>query len=294
MLNLSRHTYRNFFIAKHLALGLAKLDRRARRPDYHDLQTLSAIRRLYDGFPDRNRVEMPFPRRIFMLWQQGWDQAPEVVRTCALSWQRQNPSWDISFLSEADLPALIPGFAEMVEGIQVRTDRSNIARLALLGCHGGVWADATLFCARPLDDWLPPYASTGLFIMSKPRPYRLFDIWFMAGAAGNPAFENWLEIVLDYRHRFRRTHHYYWTEYLFELLGKYRPNIMALWDRVPALSAMGPLIVGGVATDRTAPREVFDFIDANVVPVHKLSHKWTYRGSLADTPLAHLTGMTEI
>ena len=33
--------------------------------------------------------------------------------------------------------------------------RSDIIRLALLNRYGGVWADSTMLCLEPLDNWLP-------------------------------------------------------------------------------------------------------------------------------------------
>jgi mannosyltransferase OCH1-like enzyme len=43
-----------------------------------------------------------------------------------------------------------------------------LARLCLLRTHGGVWVDATVFCRRPLDEWLPEHAASGFFAFANP------------------------------------------------------------------------------------------------------------------------------
>jgi hypothetical protein len=36
-----------------------------------------------------------FPKLVHLYWDQGFDQAPELVRMSARSWQEQNPDWTI-------------------------------------------------------------------------------------------------------------------------------------------------------------------------------------------------------
>jgi mannosyltransferase OCH1-like enzyme len=33
------------------------------------------------------------PRVVWMLWWQGWEVAPPLVRACRDSWQRHHPEW---------------------------------------------------------------------------------------------------------------------------------------------------------------------------------------------------------
>ena len=39
---------------------------------------------------------------------------------------------------------------------------SDILRISLLHEFGGVWVDATVYCNRPIDEWLPPVFARGL------------------------------------------------------------------------------------------------------------------------------------
>lgn len=63
---------------------------------------------------------------------------------------------------------------------------SNIVRLCLLRRYGGIWADATVFCLRPLDSWVMDYYTTGFCAFRNPAPDRLMSNWFMAAEKDNP------------------------------------------------------------------------------------------------------------
>ena len=124
------------------------------------------------------------PKVVWMYWEQGWDSAPAVVRECRRSWEHHNPDWEIRCLDGAtaseyfDLESWVPGAAGprwvwslrrtacntygrlrhrrlRLRMVGTRTlsvqGRSNILRIHLLARYGGVWADATLWCHRPLD-----------------------------------------------------------------------------------------------------------------------------------------------
>ncbi len=124
------------------------------------------------------------PKTIWMLWFQGLETAPDLVKKCYASWQRHNPNWDIKFLDETtvgqyvDLEAIVK---KNLPGIK-KVTLSDILRVNLLAKYGGVWADATCFCCRPLDSWIESHAEAGFFAFCDPGRDRLFDAWFLASS----------------------------------------------------------------------------------------------------------------
>ena len=291
----SRRDFTRFFIAKYYRLLQAALRRSESRPDYTNPDVISAI---MDGYKGLDRVPEPpqsiVPKHIFMLWQQGWDKAPDLVHACANSWRHHNPDWQLHLLDDTNLGEFAPDY-EPVSSLRAgRPARSNLARLSLLANNGGIWADATLFCTRPLDQWLPVTSEADTFMFSKPRPYRYVDIWFMAASAENKTIEGLRNISAQYWQNFSRPHHYYWMEYLYELLVARQPDISSAWQHMTKLSALGPLSVGGNPFDTGAPKQMFEMIERNVVPAHKLSHKWKHTKSLKGTPLGALTGLERL
>ncbi len=126
------------------------------------------------------------PRVIWALWLQGRSEAPGVVEACLASWEKMNPGWEVVVLDEktagdyVDADAIVRSNTPYIE----RQAVSDILRINLLAERGGVWADATCLCMRPLDEWLGEYASSGFFAFERPGADRLISSWFLASASG--------------------------------------------------------------------------------------------------------------
>lgn len=146
-------------------------------------------------------AEPQLERRIWMLWFQGLDQAPEGIRRCIRSWQEKNPGWDVTVLSEDTLGPWVSD--ELLDDRRLDaltlTKRSSLIRLNLLSRHGGVWADASTYCRVPLDSWIDAcVAPAGFFAFSwldqpsgpmelrKKDASQLITVWFLAATKGHP------------------------------------------------------------------------------------------------------------
>jgi hypothetical protein len=57
---------------------------------------------------------------------------------------------------------------------------SDVIRVDLLRRYGGIWADATTYCLRPLNDWIYPAIATGFFAFDRPTDDRMVSSWFLA------------------------------------------------------------------------------------------------------------------
>ncbi len=290
---LKRADFDRFFAAKNRELWRWAFSPQRRR-NYRDPAVIARIVGEYAELP--RLPQTPIPKRIFMLWQQGWDVAPPVVRACADAWRRLNPEWELTLVDDSSLATVAPGWASFDLPPKLhRTALSNVARLQMLKTHGGVWADATLFPTRPLDDWLPHVMASGIFMFSKPRLYRDVDIWFIAAAEGNAAVARWHDLVRQYFAQVPKPHHYYWMEYLFEMLEASDAVVRFTAEQMPKITALGPLAIPSHKFDRKPPDGIADLLDRNVVPVHKLSHKWWPKGrDLRGTPVGKLTGLTTL
>lgn len=123
-------------------------------------------------------------KTIWMLWLQGIEKAPSIVRTCYESWVFHNPGWTIKVLEQSDVEALVPEITEVIGDnvdVIIRPSVSDIIRINLLKTYGGVWVDATLFCLKPLDDWLfTKLDKDGFFMFTEPCKDKLASSWFIA------------------------------------------------------------------------------------------------------------------
>ncbi len=150
---------------------------------------------------------------------------------------------------------------------------SNFLRGHLLAEQGGVWADATLLCLKPLDGWLPQiFAQTDFFAFARPGADRMLSNWFLAAAPGAPAMKAWT----DHSERLLKTHPgsekpYFWFHYTFEYLYRRSPSMRRAWAAVPQISA-DPLH----RLQRCLARGTFSEADWATIlasPVQKLTYK---------------------
>ena len=50
---------------------------------------------------------MNITKNIYILWFQGFDNAPDVVKQCVNSWKYHNPDWNVILLDDTNLNTYI-------------------------------------------------------------------------------------------------------------------------------------------------------------------------------------------
>lgn len=219
------------------------------------------------------------PKIIWMLWHQGWDKAPAVAQAARRNWARQNPGWEVRALDQKSLAAFLPAATlDFIYGKPKELESmSNLVRMELLWRHGGVWADATTLCARPLDDWLVPAMPQGFFAFERPGEDRMIATWFLAALPQNPLVGTWRNTMMAYWQGRDARHIYFWTHGLFGQCYENDPVFRAIWDGTVRLPARHRFIFGPDSPVLLAPpREDLAAALANPPgPVFKLTHKFT-------------------
>ena len=218
-------------------------------------------------------------KTIFIYWAQKFDNAPDVVKKCLLSWKLNNPTWNIIELNDDNLNEYIniekeiPDFKNKYITF---TAYSDIIRIFLLEKYGGCWCDATTFCNKPLDNWLDQNIPTGFFGFDKPGEDRLLASWFLYSEKNNYIVKKWKEATIKYWKNNDKMHHYYWFHYLFgEDLYITDNQFKNMWDLTPKISADGPHFlqfngwVNCIISDK-----VKNHIDNKQAPLYKLSYKY--------------------
>ena len=269
------------------------------------------------------------PRTIWFLWFQGMENAPLVVRRCHESWVSRNPGWRVVTLDATNLADFTP--VDYAGGNIARLSlqhRADLLRLDLLSRHGGVWADATCFCVRPLDEWLPANVSSGFFAFHQPGPDRVISNWFLAAAPGNPLVSRLFGRMLSYwgDRPLRNSRRglalnaltralsltrwtrglwftrpvrnwlsigpYFAFHYAFEQLVHTDPDCARIWSRTPKVSADAPHRLWRAGLLSPVSPELRSEIDRRVVPVYKTA--WNLgRDPLPDgSVLSYLLQMT--
>lgn len=179
---------------------------------------------------------------IWFYWEQGRESMPPVIRSCFRSWVRFNPDWKVVFLDRVSIRKQLENLDDSVflEKISVQ-HRSDYYRLLLLERYGGVWADATTFCTKSLDTWLPFFSNSGIFLFRSESRWGSMQNWFIYSEPGNPLIKAWrlkfeenVKAIYEWdisRYGIGRRFSYAVCDLLFRnrSIGKTRVRLSRLW-----------------------------------------------------------------
>lgn len=213
------------------------------------------------------------PKIVWTLWLQGWDSAPPLVQTCLSTWQRRNPGWEVRALNRETIGEYLT--VALPRGELPPAALSDVCRVLLLREHGGVWVDATLYCAAPLDSWLDEHLGEGFFAFARPGPDRMLASWFLAAEPAHPLVVAWADLVAEYWRGRAAPDTYFWFHRLFADLYRSDPELGRLWDAVPAIAADGPHYFAPDYAARLG-RPLRPHVHRRLLtadPVYKLSHR---------------------
>ncbi len=141
-------------------------------------------------------------KTIWMYWDSGLENAPSVVHHSVNSWRKLNPDYDVIVLSDSNMNELV-GFDinNILKTSSVMLGKAGISdllRLILLYLYGGVWADATTFCLKPLSNWLKSDKDFFSFLQPKECKDRQLVSWFLYSKKEGELIKKLLEGTIDY------------------------------------------------------------------------------------------------
>lgn len=181
-------------------------------------------------------------KTIWLLWFQGWDNAPWLVRQVAESWEINNPSWNIEYVTIDSLPNYvcdIDYIYDETKKIEPQA-KSDIIRLSLLKNHGGIWADATMLCMQPLDIWVEEavgpaglwmYHGNGGGMHCKDGPAS----WFIVSEKNSLIINKWKNACDEYWKNRINNDNYFWLDGLFRNLFETDIEFKNKWNLAPHL-----------------------------------------------------------
>ena len=162
------------------------------------------------------------PKTIWLFWAQGQENAPEIVKQCILSWKIHHKDYNINVLNEDDAIKEFPDLA-IGKNYMSLAGLSDRLRAKLLSRHGGIWADATLFCSGNITHIVNLLTQmTGFFAFARPAPDRQIGSWFLAAIPNSPVCSAWDAILSSYSNEIEKekinTHAYFFFHYIYEYI----------------------------------------------------------------------------
>jgi len=231
----------------------------------------------------------PLPRIIWMYWDSGEAGMPFVVRRCVESWRRHNPGWDLRILDAQTVSEHV----DMSDFPKVKLAQrfyANLLRVRLLQRHGGVWADATVYCHRPLDDWLDLHMMSGFFALKNPGRDRILASWFLVSQPAHPLISLWERRYTAYLKTLRsQPHKYFMFFYALQWGIAQTPKAQRAWDEVASLPAKPALMMMPTLVDQSSKTVLRAQIAAGL-PVSKLNWKIKIDEAAFDAFCAGLEG----
>ena len=101
-----------------------------------------------------NVINVPTNHYVWVMWWQGEDSAPELVRMCINSIRKNANGAEVvvitkdNFREYADIPEYI--IEKHKRGIISFAQLSDIMRVFLISKHGGLWLDSTIYVSQPI------------------------------------------------------------------------------------------------------------------------------------------------
>jgi hypothetical protein len=228
-------------------------------------------------------------KTIWTCWFQGRESAPPLVEKCLRSWEGNNPGWEFRCLDATSLGRYVDlkQHIDLSRQSLTAASLSDILRILLLREFGGVWVDATLYCNRPLDEWLPDVMAEGFFAFAAPAPNRPLSSWFLSAESDNYLISSWCRCTMEYWSDRTDSNDYFWFHHLFRDMCKSDHLAMQQWTRVPKVSADGPHAPQLRGLMLHSEPSVIESIDW-ATPVFKLTHRVPEEGLYAGSLLEYL------
>lgn len=166
--------------------------------------------------------------KIFTIWQQGEENAPELVKACFRS-IRKNCKQELVVLDDNNLSEYIQLPSYVMEKYHAgkigRAHFADICRVELLYKYGGYWADATDFFTQPIPDWVKKH-DFFMFLTGENTgsPYSFCQNCFIHACRGAYLLAAWRAMIHRYWRENDKPMDYFVHQLLFKTMVENDPR----------------------------------------------------------------------
>lgn len=225
-------------------------------------------------------------RRIWTFWSGGLANAPEIVKRCAESMNRNRGDAELTVVDLENLPEYVeldgPTLTGVAAGRITLTELSNYVRLSLLYSFGGLWLDANIWVNQPLTPHSEEIFNGSFYSIRNPRNPRGNNIaqgrwatFLLAAPPRSPIMGFTRDMYLHYFHREDMLIDYFLFDDILALGYDSFPWFRAIVDAAPETPEFRPFRLHRIleGRDRAALEEALSDPDQ---PFYKLTHKAKY------------------
>lgn len=177
--------------------------------------------------------------RIFTLWLQGEEQAPDIVKSCFASIRKHctQPLVILDGKSIFDWITLPETIVEKYRAGKIKPAHfADICRVELLHTYGGYWLDSTCYVSAPIPAWITEHVFFVFMAGEKVHGnYSFIQNCFIRARKGSYLLEAWRAMILDYwLHEDRRVD-YFQHQVMFRTLVTYNATASKLFGEMAQL-----------------------------------------------------------
>lgn len=178
--------------------------------------------------------------KIWILWWQGEDNMPELVRTAVATVKRATDK-EVVFITEANYKDYIemPDFIyqKVKKGIITMAALSDYIRVSLLDSHGGLWIDSTVFFAQPIPSEVYGVELFSIRNVTKSCQFVANGKWNVqflgTNVRHNRVFFQMKTIFEEYWKKYSILVDYLLVDYCFEYIYENDEASKMLFDKIP-------------------------------------------------------------
>ncbi|MBQ1927635.1 MAG: hypothetical protein II179_01050 [Alphaproteobacteria bacterium] len=235
------------------------------------------------AIPERAVVHDDEHEKIFTLWLQGEENAPDLVKACFRS-VRRHCEQELVVLDENTVFDYITLPQEIVEkyraGKIARAHFADICRVELLYEHGGFWLDSTGFVTAPIPDWI---IKEDFFVYMAGQhvgsPYSFMQNCFIRARKGAYLLDAWRAMILDYWMHENHNFDYFMHQLLFKTLVQNDTRAKKHFAEMPHVDQDPTHMLWWDYKDKPFDADTFNRVTAGA-----FFQKLTYRGSDKPVP----------
>ena len=160
-------------------------------------------------------------KNVWLWWEQGWNQAPEICKMTVKSFEKSSPDWKIHCLSKDNLWEYISKDYKWIMSCQGPAFRGDLVRAILLKEYGGVYSDAACMSMKNLNNVLNLIEFDDFFTFKLNHFYktdRETVSWFILAEKNSKVMSEWSDLFLKKAKANPINHPYFLMHYCFNEL----------------------------------------------------------------------------
>lgn len=255
-------------------MGYGDINLAGQNARYKAFNSLKKKYSKYIGKTEFKHYEGDENPKVWVCWLQGFDNAPDLVKSCVKSMEYHITDMEIVYLDKENIKDYItlPNYIyeKWGKGIIPNAQFSDLVRNQLIIEHGGLWIDATTY----LTGSIPDYITGSDFFVYHDGFFECEVInmgnWLIWGHANNILLNETQNLLLSYWKKSNYLKQYFIMQLFFRMVSE---HYQEEWSKVPYYSQMN---------QHTFMMELNNSFDERrwnqlkaITPIHKLSNKLT-------------------